>query len=304
MLSLQVDKTGTSISGIWKFIYDNYGTPIAVVKTIGNISTVYKYITNKRGDVLNIIDAHGEVVAEYSYDVYGNVLFANGRLAQSNPIRYAGYYYDSETSHYYLKARYYDPANGNFLSVDPHPGNEDDSISQNGYTYANINPVMYVDHSGTFVETGWNIFCTAYSGYTLYTSPSVGNALLFMYDVTSLFVPFLPGIIKNSSMNNSTIRGVGKVPAQLTRGMEFEKMVLKERGLSKNTQKVGNSIPDSLTGGRITEIKDVKYVYNSKQFRDYLNDGRPVDLIVNVNTKIAGPLAREIAKSGGEIIRR
>ncbi|WP_445669226.1 putative toxin [Margalitia sp. FSL K6-0131] len=85
--------------------------------------------------------------------------------------------------------------------------------------------------------------------------------------------------------------------------MRFEAEVLKQRGLDKNSKKVGKSIPDSLTGGRITEIKDVKYVYKSKQFRDYIRDGRPIDLIVNKHTKISKPLRRAIINSGGRIIR-
>ncbi|SFD61685.1 RHS repeat-associated core domain-containing protein [Bacillus sp. UNCCL81] len=66
-------------------------------------------------------------------------------MAQDNPIRYAGYYYDSETKHYYLQARYYNPENGNFLALDPVPGALSNPISQNGYTYASNNPLMFVD---------------------------------------------------------------------------------------------------------------------------------------------------------------
>ncbi|MGE7768615.1 RHS repeat-associated core domain-containing protein, partial [Peribacillus sp. NPDC096540] len=36
--------------------------------------------------------------------------------------RYAGYYYDIDMNHYYLNARYYNPENGNFLSLDAYPG--------------------------------------------------------------------------------------------------------------------------------------------------------------------------------------
>ncbi|MED1302834.1 type IV secretion protein Rhs, partial [Bacillus pacificus] len=35
-----------------------------------------------------------------------------------------------------------------FLSVDPDPGDEDDPITMNGYTYADNNPVMMVDPDG------------------------------------------------------------------------------------------------------------------------------------------------------------
>ncbi len=35
-----------------------------------------------------------------------------------NPIRYRGYYYDTATGLYYLRARYYDPETGRFISQD------------------------------------------------------------------------------------------------------------------------------------------------------------------------------------------
>jgi hypothetical protein len=103
-----------------------------------------------------------------------------------------------------------------------------------------------------------------------------------------------------------------EVPEQLTRGQQFEKDVLKERGLTKNgsvsggQEKLGESIPDSLANGRITEIKDVQYVYKNSQFRDYIKNrnNQPIDLIVSPQTKVSGNLQREIKLSGGEILVR
>lgn len=69
-------------------------------------------------------------------------------MAKVNPIRYAGYYYDEETKNYYLQARYYNPANGAFLALDPYPGEVVEPLSQNGYTYGNNNPVMNIDPKG------------------------------------------------------------------------------------------------------------------------------------------------------------
>jgi hypothetical protein len=56
-----------------------------------------------------------------------------------------------------------------------------------------------------------------------------------------------------------------------------------------------------ISGNRITEIKDVKYIYKSKQFRDYITDGRPIDLIVSPAAKISQPLIDAINFSGGSI---
>lgn len=56
--------------------------------------------------------------------------------------------YDKEIGMYYLIARYYHPEHGVFLSVDPDPGDDDDPITQNAYTYAHNNPVMKIDADG------------------------------------------------------------------------------------------------------------------------------------------------------------
>lgn len=41
----------------------------------------------------------------------------------------------------------------------------------------------------------------------------------------------------------------------------------------------------------------------SKQFREYVNSGMPIDLIANSNTQISKPLMDAIIKSGGTITR-
>ncbi|WP_146550962.1 RHS repeat-associated core domain-containing protein, partial [Rummeliibacillus suwonensis] len=73
-----------------------------------------------------------------------------------NPIRYAGYYYDEETKNYYLQARYYNPENGAFLALDPHPGDDNEPLSQNGYSYSRNNPNSITDPSGEIWWLVWN----------------------------------------------------------------------------------------------------------------------------------------------------
>ena len=125
----------------------------------GNFETeAYQFITNHRGDVLSIRDQDDQEVGSYRYDAYGNVLSVEGDVAKDNPIRYAGYYYDEETKNYYLQARYYNPANGAFLALDPHPGDDDEPLSQNGYTYANNNPVMSIDPDGHHPQRPFRLF--------------------------------------------------------------------------------------------------------------------------------------------------
>ncbi|MGG4438650.1 DNRLRE domain-containing protein [Priestia megaterium] len=110
----------------------------------------YYYHYNSHGDVVAMTDDNGNIVVRYTYDAWGNVQkqVTSGQQDIKNPFTYAGYMQDDETGMYYLIARYYNPEQGVFLSADPDPGDEDDSITQNGYNYANNNPVMYFDPDG------------------------------------------------------------------------------------------------------------------------------------------------------------
>ena len=78
--------------------------------------------------------------------------------------------YDKEIGMYYLIARYYNPEHDVFLSVCPDPGDEDDPVTQNGYTYGDNNPVMMVDPDGHWVWFAVNAGFATYDGYKAYKS--------------------------------------------------------------------------------------------------------------------------------------
>ena len=101
------------------FFYDESGRPFAFNYSVdGGIASTYYYILNLQGDVVQIIDANGVMQAEYVYSPWGEIISAEGDLAEVNPLRYRGYYYDSETGFYYLQSRYYDPENHRFINAD------------------------------------------------------------------------------------------------------------------------------------------------------------------------------------------
>ena len=54
--------------------------------------------------------------------------------------------------------------------MDPDPGDEDDPVTQNGYTYGDNNPVMMVDPDGHWVWFAVNAGFAAYDGYKAYKS--------------------------------------------------------------------------------------------------------------------------------------
>ncbi len=144
---LQEKITTGQVTETHNFFYDNNGIPYAM--QIGN--DVYYYITNLQGDVVGMIDSSGISVASYTYDPYGKVLSATGTIAEKNPLRYRGYYYDSESELYYLISRYYDPNTCRFINADDisNIGATGDIVSLNLFPYCSNNPITRSDDNGS-----------------------------------------------------------------------------------------------------------------------------------------------------------
>ena len=136
---------------VMDFIYDNTGKPYAVKYD----NQIFYYVLNLQGDVIAIITHWGETYGTYTYDAWGNVISQSGTMAAVNPIRYRGYYYDSETGLYYLGSRYYDPAVKRFMNADgaafatinPYG---DGLTDKNYFAYCDNNPVSRSDDGGQF----------------------------------------------------------------------------------------------------------------------------------------------------------
>ena len=121
----------------------------------------YYYEKNTLGDIVGIRNSSGTQVATYYYDAWGNIIAKSGSMADINPFRYRGYYYDNETGFYYLQTRYYDPTICRFINADNYEllGTLSQTIGQlNLYAYANNNPIMYTDESGELVLTTFGIW--------------------------------------------------------------------------------------------------------------------------------------------------
>lgn len=157
---LETDSSGTVLAS---YVYDNANRPLTMTKG----GKTYTFHVNARGDITSVTDEAGVVVASFEYDSWGNILKESGAFASNIPFRYSGYRYDSETKLYYLQQRYYNPEIGRFLTLDPELGDEENPITQNGYAYADNNPVNLVDPDG---QWAWAVAFAAYDGYTSYQS--------------------------------------------------------------------------------------------------------------------------------------
>ena len=132
------------------FFYDESGRPFAFNYSVdGSDFETYYYILNLQGDVVQIIDANGVLQAEYVYSPWGEIISAEGELSEVNPLRYRGYYYDSETGFYYLQSRYYDPENHRFINADTYASTDSsDAIACNMFAYCLGTPILLQDPDG------------------------------------------------------------------------------------------------------------------------------------------------------------
>ena len=151
------------------FFYDQQGNRVAMADS-GN--HFYYYIYNLQGDVIALADAStGKLVATYTYDAWGKIVKINGQnpekvastnIANINPFRYRGYYYDTETKLYYLQTRYYDPEVGRFINADAFASTDISGVlSANMFAYCENNPVMRHDPTG---EMFWSVLASAVGG--------------------------------------------------------------------------------------------------------------------------------------------
>ena len=109
------------------------------------------------GDVISITDAQGNELVEYEYDEWGKLILTradnqlNESIANINPIRYRGYYYDTETGYYYLQSRYYDPSICRFINADDYKYAEiqkEDYVGFNLFAYCYNEPINNSDYEG------------------------------------------------------------------------------------------------------------------------------------------------------------
>ena len=146
-------RTNNTLTAVLDFIYDESGKPFALkYSTNGTSFQTYYYVLNLQGDVVKLIHYipgfEYESVATYEYDAWGNIVSSSGRLAEINPLRYRGYYYDSETGFYYLQSRYYDPANRRFINADGLISFDCGFSGLNMYSYCGNCPVACSDPNG------------------------------------------------------------------------------------------------------------------------------------------------------------
>ncbi|TAN33698.1 hypothetical protein EPN29_05335 [bacterium] len=146
--------------GTTAYVYGPGGLPL---EQISGSATYYLH-HDQLGSTRLVTDSSGTGQATYTFDPYGNLVASTGAL--TNPFRFAGQYLDPESDLYYLRARYYDPGTGQFMSRDPMV-----RITRQAYTYAGDTPLNGTDPAGL---AWWNQAAAAVVGGV---GAFVGNAV-------------------------------------------------------------------------------------------------------------------------------
>lgn len=255
------------------FTYDNVGMPYSLTYNNGSATATYYYITNLQGDVMYLVDASGNEVAAYDYDPYGKIISATGELAGINPLRYRGYYYDTETDFYYLQSRYYDPEICRFINGDKYSATATGYLGYNMFAYCNNNPIIAADYDGewlnivigavvgavvgaltTAVEAyksdGWDAFSSGKTWAKMGVSAAIG-AVSGGIAATGL------GMFAQAGISAATAT-VGDIATQMIDNGEFclsPKKIDYSRALHNGVVAGGMSIVGSVTGGLLSSTK-------------------------------------------------
>lgn len=112
-------------------------------------AVTYVY-TDPQGTPLAETDAHGNITKTFEYTPYGTYAPRGTSALAPTPQgpAYTGHVNDPETNLVYMQARYYDPATGHFLSIDPVAPAGGDTFNFNRYAYADNNPTVRTDPNG------------------------------------------------------------------------------------------------------------------------------------------------------------
>ena len=202
------------------------------------------YLADHLGSTRSLVGDSGAVTAAYDYWPYGNVLASSG--TGSTHFRFTGHERDAESGLDYMLERSYGSEIGRFLRPDPMQG-EYPGISP--YTYANNNPLKYVDPDGRIVlpavlgllYAATEVASTGYDAYTVYET--IQDPKSTKVDVGLAAV----GLGLGTALPGSGSAYVNVLKQTLKKAGDFVK------GLTKGGKGKGLTTPNSYFGSKTQE---------------------------------------------------
>ena len=290
---------------------------------------------------MGLMNGNKKLVVEYYYDAWGRLIKTNGDLATTlganNPLRYRGYVYDTETELYYLQSRYYNPTWGRFINADDpgYMGVDGTPSSYNLFAYCCNNPVNRFDINGNWSMPNWlkvTVGAVALAGAIVLTVATGGSAAAVAVGVAKVVgsvavsTALSAGIGYLENGKQGAIDGAcngfmfGSLSSCGGAALKYAKVRLATTGTPNSIGKAGERmagidpsakqainvngrirIPDALTDTVLTEVKNVKYISNTQQLKDFATyagtTGRALQLYVRPTTKVA----KTVIDAGWEI---
>lgn len=251
-----------------RFVNDIYGSLPNVIAETNSLNSIQKYylygedmisqggsssnsrqyfLPDAQGNVRFVTDSNGNKIRSVNYDPFGNVRSENG--TSDTNYRFSREQSDPESGMYFLRARYYDPQTGRFITKDPLKGDLADTQSQNPYTYSYNNPLNLSDPSGKVVLV--DDAAIAIVGACI-----IGAYGIYQYTTNPTFRQSVNTVVSNGVTNTATLfdKAISAGDAALTpqtgspsqSSKQFKKLT---EGEIKQLQDEGQDVHEIKEGG-------------------------------------------------------
>lgn len=227
-------QAGTPVGGVIYFHNDVSGSPLAATDASGNVLWKENY------------RPCGERVT--------NSLSANA----NNKLWFTGKPQDPQTGLSYVGARYYDPALGRFMGVDPVGYQQGNIHSSNRYAYANNNPYKFVDRDGRYAELAVEVISLSVGYMSLRENMRAGNTMAAITDGVGMLVDIagaaLPGVPGVAGLGIKASREATELGAKGAGDFDAARRTAFEKAGMTDASKVEFSKMDPKTG-TVVEFK-------------------------------------------------
>ena len=123
--------------------YDLYGRVLAGDSTVSGTTTRKWTLADGQGTLRMLVDATTSTTTRQDLNAWGTPV-----TSRIDALGFTGEFTDATTDLVYLRARWYNPSTGTFLSRDPFAGYAELPLSLHPYQYGYNSPTVYTDPSG------------------------------------------------------------------------------------------------------------------------------------------------------------
>ena len=151
--SLETPYLATDANNVVQAAYA-YG-PTGPICQIAANGEAHYYLEDGIGSIIAQSNRNGVITDQFAFDAFGNPLESIGISVRASEAAggdwsWKGMWKDAATGMYHVRARDYDPVTGRFVSRDPYEGDRRIPESLSPYAFANGNPLVFSDPSGSF----------------------------------------------------------------------------------------------------------------------------------------------------------